>query len=194
MSITDDKILMMFEESRNRILSMALIHERLYRSDDFASIDFGDYARTMTDQIDTTYRDASDRIEVRVIAGHAPLLLDAAVPLGLILNELLSNCFKHAFPFGEGGAVLVKLAAGDGRRGLFLVEDNGVGIPETFDARQSGSLGLELVTTLAGQLRGTLSVESPPPGKHRGTRFTLSFPLPDGIDWTAECEEAILDA
>lgn len=193
MSITDESILMMFEESRNRILSMALIHERLYRSDNFSSIDFGDYARSMADQIETTYRNASERIVVRVKAGQAPLLLDAAVPLGLVLNELLSNCFKHAYPHGTRGSVLVELSQDCERHGLFSVEDDGVGLPGNFEARRSGSLGLELVSTLAGQLRGTLTVASPPPGKLRGTRFTVSFPLPEGMDWKEEQEEAMID-
>ncbi len=194
MTISDDRILKMFEESRNRIQSMALIHERLYRSDEFASIDFGDYARSMADQIEATYADIADRVSVRVSAGKSPLLLDAAVPLGLILNELLSNCFKHAFPAGRRGAVLVELAAGEGRRGVFSVRDDGIGLPADFDERRSGSLGLELVTTLAGQIKGQLRFESPPPGTTNGTRFSLSFPLPDGLDWTAAPNEAILDA
>ena len=194
MSISDERILMMFEESRNRIQSMALIHERLYRSEEFASIDFGDYAKSMADQIESTYLDAADRVKVAVRAGKAPVHLDVAVPLGLILNELLSNCFKHAFPHGSRGTVLVELSEGADRFGLFSVEDDGVGLPDNFDARRAGSLGLELVTTLADQVRGRLTFESPPPGTSRGTRFTLTFPLSEGLDWTAEPAEAILDA
>ena len=194
MTISDDRILRMFEESRNRIQSMALIHERLYRSDEFASIDFGDYARSMADQIESTYADVADRVSVRVNAGKAPLLLDAAVPLGLVLNELLSNCFKHAFPSGRRGAVLVELSAGEERHGVFSVQDDGIGLPADFDERRSGSLGLELVATLTDQIKGKLRFESPPNGKTIGTRFSLSFPLPDGVDWTAAENEAILDA
>lgn len=182
----DEAVVSILEESRNRIQSMALIHEQLYQTEIFSRIDFGEYCRSLADQVGVAYRDAAPGVRTRVVAGEAPLTLDAAVPLGLALNELLSNSFKHAFPDDGPGEITVRLGVADGNRALLTVEDDGVGLPADPALRREGSLGLELVSTLALQLRGSLTSG---PARSRddrpGTRFELSFPLLPDLVWTA---------
>lgn len=193
MTLEDEAAARVFEESRSRIQSMALIHERLYRSDSFSRIDFGEYARSMAEQAGAYRRDAGGRVVLAVRSGSAPLALDAAVPLGLILNELLSNCFKHAFADGRGGRAVVELGSAGPGRGRLRVVDDGIGLPPGFDPAARDTLGLELVATLSAQLRATLAAESPPAGLTRGTCFSVDFPLPEGADWTdGESEDILL--
>ena len=194
MSAKDDEVLRMFEESRSRIHSMALIHEQLYQSENLSMIDFGDYARTLADQVSLSYRDRGDGIEITVLADRAPLSVETAVPLGLMLNELLSNCFKHAFPDDRRGRIEIVLSSPEAGRGRLSVADDGVGLPPNPAAERPGSLGLELVETLSDQLRGTLSAAAVFPGAlFPGTRFFLDFPLPADFRWTNPVSDSILD-
>ena len=186
----DEAVVSILEESRNRIQSMALIHEQLYQTEVFSRIDFGEYCRSLADQVEVAYRDAAPGVRTRVVAGEAPLTLDAAVPLGLALNELLSNSFKHAFPHDCPGEISVRLGVADGNRALLTVEDDGVGLPADPALRREGSLGLELVSTLALQLRGSLTSGPARCGDCRpGTRFELSFPLLPDLVWTSPEED-----
>jgi two-component sensor histidine kinase len=195
MSAKDEEVLRMFEESRSRIHSMALIHEQLYQSENLSMIDFGDYSRTLADQVALSYRERAEGIAVEVLAGRAPLSIETAVPLGLLLNELLSNCFKHAFPGVGRGRITIELSSPEEGRGRLSVADDGVGMPAIPAARRPGSLGLELVETLSDQLRGALSSGPAFPGAPLpGTRFGLEFPLPAEFRWTNPVSDRILDA
>lgn len=195
MSAKDEEVLRMFEESRSRIHSMALIHEQLYQSENLSMIDFGDYARTLADHVSLSYREQATVIDVHVRSEQAPLSVETAVPLGLMLNELLSNSFKHAFPSGGRGTIEIALSsAGDGR-GRITVADDGVGLPPIPAMRRPGSLGLELIETLADQLKGALSVTAVFPGSpNPGARFSLDFPLPADFRWTNPVSDSILDS
>jgi PAS domain S-box-containing protein len=164
----------MLQESRNRVRSMALVHERLYRSADLARVDLAAYVERLAEHLFQTYQVSgrSVRLEVRA---NAPLTLpiDAAVPCGLLLNELLSNCIKHAFRGRDGGTVRVELRAAAGQVEL-CVADDGVGLPEGLeDFAAARSFGLQLVAMLAGQLRAATEVR-----RQGGTAICLTFPLP----------------
>ncbi|HAM73936.1 MAG TPA: hypothetical protein DCM86_20085 [Verrucomicrobiales bacterium] len=161
-----------FREGQNRVRSMALIHEKLYRANTLSSIDFGEYIRTLVDILVPTYAPRPECVEIDVTAELVPLGVDTAVPLALIVNELISNSLKHAFPEGRNGRIVVTLAPGiaDGEVAL-RVADDGVGLPAGLDWRTCPSLGLHLVKILTGQLEGRMEVRARAPG----LEFQLSF-------------------
>ncbi len=158
----------LFLQSQNRIASMALVHEKLYQSNDLARIDFADYVRELTDNVVGSQVGAAP-VQFCLEAGPVHLGIDTAIPCGLLINELVSNAYKHAFAPGTGGTITVRLhATADGL--LLEVQDNGKGIPAGVDLRSTGSLGMQLVFTLVQQLRGSLEVSGPP-----GTLFRLQL-------------------
>lgn len=166
----EPETLKMFQESKNRIRSMALIHEKLYQSKDMAHIDFSEYLKSLVDMLLTFYSEKSGDINVNFNCEKINLEIDTAISMGLIVNELLSNCFKHAFPGQKKGEVRISLSK-NSEDYLLEVADNGVGIPEDIDFRNTDSLGLQIVQTLTIQLKGNLVHES-----GDGTKFNLSFP------------------
>jgi PAS domain S-box-containing protein len=168
----DPQALALFEESARRISSIALVHETLYQRDDLAAFDLAAYIRTLSDQLTQAYGVDAQRVALRLELDAVALPLDMAVPCGLMLNELFSNCLKHAFPDGRAGAVTVSLAR-EADRVLLTVRDSGCGFPEQLDFRTTESLGLQLVCALTEQLRGTIALE-----RGGGTAFTVTFPLP----------------
>ncbi len=156
-------------ESRCRVKSIALIHEKFYRSPEHTRIDFADYLRDLIDDLFRTYGVNPAVIAVRTAIAPVSLEIDTAIPCGLIVNELVSNAFKHAFPAGRAGALSVELApAGPGQYRL-VVADDGVGLPPGFDWRASPSLGLKLVVDLTRQLDGQLDMEA-----RHGTTFRIT--------------------
>ena len=158
-------------DMQGRIHSMALLHESLYRSGTFASIDLGGYLRQLSSQSFRALAVAPGAIQLQLDLASVQVEMDQALPCGLLVNELLSNCLKHGFPDGRSGEVRVELHALDAGRQLRLrVSDTGVGLPEDFESRRSHSLGLQLVSDLAGQLQGTLEI-----GPGPAAEFTITF-------------------
>lgn len=157
-SVTDPAVLGALRESRDRVRSMALIHETLYRSESLARLDLADYVESLCDQIVRSYATAPERVRLDLRVEPVALDLDRAIPAGLLLNELVSNALKHAFPGGRAGVITVTLAAGpDGTVGL-TVADDGVGFPPGLDTRRTDTLGLQLVAALTRQIDGTLDL------------------------------------
>lgn len=146
-------------ESQSRIHAIALVHEMLYRAADLSRIDFAEYARRLVEQIGRTQDSSAARIIVAIEIDPVRLTIDSAVPCGLLVGELVSNCFKHAFPGGRRGRILVRLRASSGACELDVIDD-GVGLPPGVDAATPGSLGIALVRALAKQLQGTLALAS----------------------------------
>jgi PAS domain S-box-containing protein len=174
---TDDpQTLKIFQESQDRVKSMALVHELLYGSENLAAVDFSRYASDLCEQLIETYDHSAAR--VRLVKDLEPIRLDIdhAVPCGLILNELMSNAIKHAFPAGRGGTVhLAMRRHGDGAC-LLSVADDGAGLPPGLDPATPGSLGLRLIRTLARQLDGQIEWLPAHPGKDPpGTEARLTF-------------------
>ena len=155
-------------ESQNRVRSMALIHEKLYRSDNLAQIDFGEYLRNLTRDLFRSY--SAGGVTLKLQAEEIQLDVDAAIPCGLIVNELVSNALKYAFPQGRSGELLIRFSQVAHDRYALSVTDNGVGLPGDLDVRQAKTLGLQLVNMLVTQLRGTLDVIS-----DDGTTFLITF-------------------
>ncbi len=165
----DPAIQRLFDESQGRIRSMALIHEQLYQSGELARIDFAVYAeRLCTHLVDST-SNADQRIRLALAVDPIPLPLNQAIPCGMILNELISNALKHAFPASQRGEIQVGFNLRDGRHCL-SVGDDGVGIDPGRMKTKGGSLGLKVVDALVKQLGGTLLVES-----SAGSRFSIEF-------------------
>jgi two-component sensor histidine kinase len=161
-----------FRQSRNRIKSMATVHERLYLSGDLGAIDFEDYLRTLLPELIRSYNTGRP-VRADVQARGIRLSIDQAIPCGLILNELITNCLKYAFPGDSPGCIGVRLQELDGGMLELAVVDDGAGFPEDRRPRDSTTLGLRLVGDLARQLDGELRIESGP-GVHVSVRFPRS--------------------
>ena len=172
--LKDEQAQAMFEESQNRVHSISLVHEKLYRTGDLARIDFCDYLLTLTKGLTEGWKGTSVPVEIVVEAQGVQLGVDTAIPCGLIVTELVTNALKHAFPNAASGTIRVA-AINDPEGWLkLIVQDNGVGIPEKLDIRRSGSLGMELVSSLVRQLSAKLEI-----GRERGTTFRIHFRLPN---------------
>ncbi|MBP1654539.1 MAG: signal transduction histidine kinase, partial [Bacteroidetes bacterium] len=172
--IRDPEMLRIFRESQARVKSMALIHEKLYRSTNLAQIDFGEYLRELTVHLFRSYDAPSRGLELVLDVEPVVLGLDRSIPSGIIVNELVSNALKYAFPNQMKGVITVRFKATMSSGAELSVIDNGVGLPEGFVVGSTDSLGLKLVTMLAGQLGGKLHVG---PGPGGGSEFRLQFPV-----------------
>jgi PAS domain S-box-containing protein len=159
------------QECQTRVQAIALIHEKLYQSRDYAQVPFAEYARSLVSTVFEATGVAPDRVSLVLATEDVALAVDKAIPCGLILNELVTNALKHAFPDGRHGTIRVELGQlPDGTLHL-EVSDAGVGLPADLDLEQSPSLGLHLVRMLARQLGATLRIE-----REGGTRFHLDVP------------------
>jgi len=161
-----------FKESRTRIESMALIHEKLYESDDLARINLGEYLEALADNVFGSYEANRQRVGLTVAVEAVQLDVDRAIQCGLIANELVSNSLKHAFPEGRSGSIAISLQGGDDRQAILKVQDDGVGLPPELDPDRLDSLGLQLVCDLATQLEGQAVWRS-----EEGAVFEIRFPL-----------------
>ncbi|WP_342303760.1 PAS domain S-box protein [Methanolobus sp. ZRKC5] len=165
----DPDVIEAFMDSRNRVRSMALIHEELYQSKDITSIDFSDYTEKLMDYLSKSYGTGNKNIKLSSNIENVYLNVDTAVPLGMIINELVSNSLKHAFPERKEGEINVELSV---LRGNFLIKikDNGIGLSSEIDYRNTESLGLQLVVTLVDQIDGTIELNT-----IDGTEFSINF-------------------
>jgi PAS domain S-box-containing protein len=158
--VADPSLGQMFAESQSRILSIALVHEKLYQSKDLSHVDFAEYVRSLSAQLlhanDAKQRQITCELDVHEVR----LPVDRAIPCGLILNELITNALRHAFPGGRSGRVWITLKQVNTRELELSVEDDGVGFPPGFDVRKAATLGLELVFTFAEQLDAQVTVSS----------------------------------
>jgi two-component sensor histidine kinase len=184
----DAEVLEAFKESQNRVGSMALIHEELYKGDNIETLNFAEYLRQLTTDLLSSYRVVNDRITSRFDLEEVYLSMDTAIPLGIIVNELVSNSLKHAFPNRQKGEIGISLqktedninkkdyeVAGEHNQKrsfyyMLKVSDNGKGIPKEIDFQNADTLGLQLVNILVEQIDGCLEFKS-----NTGTEFTIWF-------------------
>ncbi|MFH1115274.1 MAG: PAS domain S-box protein [Pseudomonadota bacterium] len=170
-NVQDEKTLGALKDSQSRIRSMAFIHEHLYQSQDLARIDFGEYIKDLMGALLQSYSHMGNRVSLKLDVEPVFLGVGTAIPCGLIMNELVSNCLRHAFPDGREGQIHVRLRSTGVHRYELSVVDDGAGLPKELDYRQSNSLGLRLVTNLTElQLRGNLQV-----GSCNGTTVRIEF-------------------
>ena len=189
----DIEVLEAFRESQNRVATMAIIHEELYRSKNNEGLDFSAYLQKLTTDLFHSYTVRKEDVNMQLDIEEVFLGMDTAIPLGIIINELVSNSLKHAFPSGWKGDVCIKLCRTEGNdenksisniisnssskssvdkniQYILVVSDNGLGFPENVDFRNTSSLGLQLVNILVEQLDGTIELE-----KSSGTKFKIWF-------------------
>jgi len=167
----DPAVLGMFLESQYRVRSMALVHERLYQSEDLSGVDAAEYFRDLASYLHRSYGATSSQVSLKVDVDPVSLGIDVAIPCGLIISELVSNALKHAFPDGRRGQVLVQLHLGQGSRCALVVGDDGIGLPQDLDLEATQSLGLHLVNRLVAQIEGSIDLD-----KVGGTTYTITFP------------------
>lgn len=165
--ITDEEARDIFKDSQKRAHSMALIHERLYRSTDMKHLDFGDYIRTLVMDLFRTYVADPNRIQLELEIEDLMLDIDTAIPLGLIVNELLSNSMKHAFPGDQKGKIKLEFKSDNGGC-LMVVGDDGIGLPPNLDIKHTETLGLQLVNSLIGQIDAEMEINN-----QNGTEFKI---------------------
>jgi len=167
--IEEPKALAAFQECQNRVRSMALIHEKLYQSKSLAQIDFGDYIGSLARLFMRTYHTSAENVRLEISVQPTFLNLETAIPFGLLLNEIISNCLEHAFPDQRPGVIRVSLKPAAYGQFTLTVEDDGVGLPEKFDLQQNTSLGLRLICILTEQIHGSIQIRRQP-----GAAFTIT--------------------
>jgi len=168
--VKDDAVRGIFQDIIYRVRSMAMVHEKLYQAADLSRVDFADYAQSLLQYLWRAQGAANGGFQLELELESILMPVNAAVPCGLILNELFSNALKHAFRGREGGRVTVRLREDGAGRARLDVCDDGVGFPAGFDWRSAPSLGLRLVQMLARQLHAAVELESA-----NGTTFTITF-------------------
>lgn len=171
--VSDEYALTLLKESQNRIKTMAYIHESLYQNKSFTSVNFSDYVYTLVNNIVQSYSASSEKIKLELNIDKVTLSLDSSIPAGLIINELITNAIKHAFPGSRQGTIIFNLRCENNF--VFLeLKDNGVGFASGIDFENSHSLGLQLVNTLIEQIEGELKFKSK---KDIGTEVLITFKM-----------------
>jgi two-component sensor histidine kinase len=178
--IRDEDVLGMIRDTQQRVKSMTFIHERLYQSRDLARIEFGDYVKKLVLSLFNSYGVDYDRLKYKIEIENVFLDINAAIPCGLIINELVSNSLKHAFPkrkekAGENndkakGEIYIGLISEKNNKYTLIVSDNGVGFPDDLNFRNTDSLGLQIVITLVEQLEGRIELL-----REGGATFRIEF-------------------
>ena len=166
--VTDENTLEILQESRNRIRSMAIIHENLYRTEDFSSINFSSYLENLLANLVASYR-INEEVVLETNLEEVDLVLDQAIPCGLLVNELITNALKYAWKQGEKGTITIILYQQKSTIHLNIFDD-GVGLPFNFHEKKTETLGLQLVETLIEQLDGDLDVQN-----ENGTKYFIKF-------------------
>ncbi|MEQ8186961.1 MAG: histidine kinase dimerization/phosphoacceptor domain -containing protein [Candidatus Eremiobacterota bacterium] len=170
-SIKDEYDRIVFKDTQSRIKSIALVHEKLYGTGDFSKIDFHTYLQSLLVYLRNTYK-VKDFIKVNTDVAHIYLAVDKAIPCGLIVNELITNSLKYAFPDDRKGEIYIRLYTNGDKKVILEIEDDGIGLPEDFDINNISTLGLDLVVNLTRQIDGYIDIQS-----FKGTKININFTL-----------------
>jgi len=174
-SIIDEQLLQTFKDLETRIRVMALVHQKLYQAEDLSSVDLKEYIFDLAMLLYRNYKANVDKIELNPKLESVRVSVDTAILCGLLLNELLSNCLKHAFPEGKTGEIRLEVRIIETGEIELRVGDNGIGLPKRFDARRGGLLGLQLVRSIEeSQLKGSVTLN-----KEHGTEWIIRFKEPE---------------
>ncbi len=168
--VADKKTIDLLKESQNRIKSMSFIHESLYQTKDFTSVNFSEYVQNISNNLLLSYRPKGKKIRLKQKIDNVFLNLDLAIPCGLVINELMSNALKYAFTKKSNGILIITIEVDKKENVRLTISDNGSGLPKGLDYRNTQSLGLQLVMVLVSQLRGTISLEN-----KKGTKYIVTF-------------------
>lgn len=172
----DARTVDLLQEAQDRVRSMALVHETLYQSKNLAEVDFAEYIRSLLGYLDSTYQASSRSLSLTTDLEAMSMDVDRAIPCGLILNELVTNCLKHAFPEGRSGTISISLKSIEPDRCLLVVADDGAGLPPGFDEGAGRSLGLRLMRSLTGQVEGCFEFRRTEPGTEARLTFRITNP------------------
>lgn len=167
-TISDPGILGALSDTQNWVKAMALVHERLYRSTSISRIDLADYVKYLALNLFRFYSVSSQKIQWKIEAPHIEVNINTAIPLGLVVNELITNAIKYGFPLDRRGELFIILQK-NGQDLTLMIKDNGVGIPKNFDWQNAESMGMRLINNLVEQLDGTVSLN-----RSSGTAFTIT--------------------
>lgn len=168
--IGDPTVREVYKESQNRVITMALIHEELYKSTNLTQVNFAEYIQNLCENLMISYGADKDRIKLDINTEKMEMVVDTAIPCGLIINELITNSLKHAFPDGRRGKISLFFRQLEDNSYVLTVSDNGIGMSDEIDVGSTTTLGMQLVTVLVGQLGGTLNID-----RDGGTSFTIKF-------------------
>ena len=168
--ITNEETLQHLNDSQNRVRSMALIHEKLYQTDDFEEIDYYGYVRSLINYLTLSYQELMKRISIQIDIKDIWLDINTSIPCGLIINELITNSLKYAFPNDKKGVISISITKTNTEKLILEVKDNGIGLPKDFSMEKLDSLGLQLVTALSKQLHASIDINT-----DEGVCFTLEF-------------------
>jgi PAS domain S-box-containing protein len=169
--IEDAKTLEILKAAENRVISMALVHEQLYLSQNLAQIDSASYIKQLASNLFGSYNINTDAIKLKINVDKILLVVNTAITCGLIINELISNALKYAFVEGAAGEIRINFQSSDRGKLILVVSDNGIGLPENFELQKTESLGLQIVQALTNQLQGEIEIE-----RNNGTEFRITFP------------------
>lgn len=169
--VQDPKAAEILLDSQNRIKSIALIHEKLYRSENLSEITLAQYIPHIATSLFSTYRIDSEQITLHTEIADIPLDVDTAILCGLIINELVSNALKYAFREEQTGRISIEISLIDQRITQIILSDDGTGLPDSFNLAETTSIGLKLVKDIVEQLEGTLTISN-----EQGTHFKITFP------------------
>lgn len=170
--IKDEYTLKAVQDGQNRVRSMALVHEKFYQAEELTEINFGEYVSKLCQYLYQSYGDKTDRITLEVSGDHVGLDMDTAMPCGLLVNEVVSNAYKYAFPGNATGVISINLKRAN-KKVVITMSDTGVGLPPSIDVEKTESLGMQLIQALTSQLDGELTVS-----REKGTTFEVSFAYP----------------
>lgn len=170
--LKDEFTLKAVKDGQNRVRSMALVHEKFYQAEELSEINFNEYLEKLCQYLYQSYGDKTDRIDLSVTGDRVGLDMDTAMPCGLLVNEIVSNSYKYAFPGNMKGFIILNLSKDSGSVSL-KIHDSGIGMPADFKIEESESLGMQLIQALTSQLDGELKVTS-----DNGTTFEITFPYP----------------
>jgi len=168
--IRDKESAQVFRDSQSRVRAMSLVHERLYQSSDLARIDFAGYVQDVTRHLLRSYQSGPRGVKLKVDVDPVSFNIDTAIPCALIINELVSNSLKYAFPNGKDGEILIRLNQTDTEDLNLCISDNGIGFPADVSWEKTDSLGLQLVRSLTDQLNGSITCQL-----DRGAKFDIRF-------------------
>ncbi len=176
-NVTDPQAYAILRESKNRILSMAMIHEKMYRTDNLTSINMLEYITSLTGTLVTDFSPDEKLIDLNIVCDPSlEMTIDAGIPTGLILNELVSNSFKHGIPPGKKGTINISVLPNNKESIDIIYRDSGVGLPEGFNPEMCDSLGMQIIMSLTMQLSGEINFAS-----DNGILVTIKIPFQDGF-------------
>jgi len=171
-SIKDKNVAAIFKECQNRVKSISLIHEKLYQTKDLSRIDFDKYIRSLVSYLFKSFDVNPENISLRIRSENIFMSTDTAIPCGLIINELVTNSLKYAFPNSRKGSINIEVTYHADNTFTMVIEDNGIGLPENVDLQHTDSLGLLLVQSLVNQLDAVVELE-----RTGGTKFKITFSI-----------------